>query len=134
MTTYLETEGTRVDHAGRVIDFAAAVWPPNGIKTWHVLKNIGDRLGVPVPGVFSTISTELAQVIHARQGDKLAFYYNTGQTRDWDGAGRLVVADVALSPFPGAPALTACAQYKSEVQDIGIRDYRVAARRTPVGS
>ncbi len=134
MTTYLETEGTRIDYAGRVKDFRAAVGAPNGIKTWHVLKNIGDRLGVPIPGVFPTISAQLAALVHASQEDKLAFYFNTGQTRHWDGTGRLVVADVDLSSSPGAPPLTACAQYKSEVQEIGIRDYRVGARKPAAGS
>jgi formate dehydrogenase major subunit len=134
MTTYLETEGTRVNYEGRVMDFTAAVGAPNGIKTWHLLKNIGDQLGVTTPGVFSAISAELAGLVRRSLGDRVAFYFNTGQTRDWDGTGSLVVADVDLASSPGAPALTACAQYKSEIQEIGIRDYRVGARRNPVGS
>ena len=132
ITTYLETEGTRVNYEGRVMNFRAAIGAPNGIKTWHVLKNIGDQLGVPIPGVFSAISAELARLARKSQGDRLAFCFNTGQTRSCDGTGSLVVADVGVS-FAGAPALTACAQYKSEIQEIGIMDHRVGARRTSVG-
>jgi formate dehydrogenase major subunit len=133
MTTYLETEGTRVNFEGRLLDFTAAIAAPNGIKTWHVLKNIGDQLGVATPGVFAAISAELAGLVRKTQGDRSAFTFNTGEARAWDGTGSLVVADADLASSPGAPALTACAQYKSEVQEIGIRDYRVGARRKPAG-
>jgi len=131
MATSLETEGSRVDYEGRVVESRAAVGAPNGIKTWHVLRNIGDLLGVPIPGVFSAISAELTRLVERHQGDTAAFTFNTGQPRKWDGTGRLVVADATPTRLPGAPPLTACAQFKSEVQEIGIRDYRVGVRGNP---
>ncbi|MBN2559778.1 MAG: FAD-dependent oxidoreductase [Phycisphaerae bacterium] len=133
ITTFLESEATRINFEGRVINFKAAVGAPNGIKTWHVLKNIADHLGVEVPGVFSSISAEIRTLVKKNQGDRLWFYWNTGQDRRWSGTGALTVADVATSLFPGTPALTPCAQYKNEIQEIGIKHYRVSSRGTHVG-
>ncbi len=131
LTTYLESEGTRVSFQGEVIEFNAAVGAPNGIKTWHVLKNLADHLGVKVPGVFSSISANLAKTVRANLADRLPFYWNTGQARAWDGKGELTVADVATVSFPGAPALTPCAQHKNEVQEIGLKHYRVGSKGVP---
>jgi predicted molibdopterin-dependent oxidoreductase YjgC len=133
MTTYLESEGTRINFEGRVIDFNAAVGAPNGIKTWHMLKNLADLLGVEIPGVFSSISADLARLVKKNPADRLPFYWNTGQDRKWSGQGNLTVAEVATSSFPGVPALTPCAQYMSEVQEIGLEHYRVGSRGAPVG-
>ena len=133
IATYLESEGTRINFEGRVIDFKAAVGAPNGIKTWHVLKNIADYLGVKSPGVFSSISAGIEKLVKKNQGDRVSFYWNTGQARKWSGKGTLTVADVATASFPGVPALTPCAQYKDEIQEIGIKHYRVGSKRIPVG-
>ena len=131
ITTYLESEGTRINLEGRVINFKPAVGAPNGVKAWHVLKNIADHLGVAMPGVFSSISADLVKRITKHQGDRVAFYWNTGQARTWSGTGALTIAEVAASSFPGAPALTPCAQYKNEVQEIGIRHHRIGATKAP---
>ncbi len=133
ITTYLESEGTRINFEGRVLAFKAAVGAPNGIKTWHVLKNIADHLGVEIPGVFSSISANIERLVRKHQADRLSFYWNTGQTRKWSGKGTLTVADVATLSFPGVPALTPCARYKSEIQEIGLEHYRVGSKGTPVG-
>ena len=126
MTTFLETEGTRINQEGRVIPYHAAVGAPNGIKTWHVLRNIAYCLGVEMPGVFSAISSELERIVKTNQKDRVPFYWNTGQqARSWDGKGTLTVADVATSTFAAPPALTACSQYKSEVQQFGLKHYWV---------
>ena len=128
IATYLESEGTRIDFQGRAAGFNAAVGAPNGVKTWHVLKNLADNLGVEIPGVFSSISSEIETLAKKNLGDMLPFYWNTGQDRHWDGAGTLAVAKVGGSSFPGAPALTPCAQYKDEIQEIGIKHYRVSSK------
>ena len=133
ITTYLESEGTRINFEGRVIDFKAAVGAPNGIKTWHVLRNIAQHLGVEIPGVFSSISASIEKLIKNNQRNRLPFYWNTGEARKWSSDGALTVADVSISSFPGVPALTPCAQHKNEIQEIGIEHYRVGSRRTPVG-
>ena len=133
ITTYLESEGTRINFEGRVVKSKAAVGAPNGIKAWHVLKNIAAHLGVEIPGVFSSISADIERLIKKNQPDRLSFYWNTGQTRMWSGQGALTVADVATLSFPGVPALTPCAQYKSEIQEIGIKNYRVGSKGAPVG-
>jgi len=132
IATYLESEGTRINFEGRVIEFKATVGAPGGIKTWHVLRNIADHLGVKIPGVFSSISAEIERLVKKNQADKMAFYWNTGQVRKWSGKGVLTVADVGTSAFRGAPALTPCAQHKSEVQEIGIEHYRIGSQGTPV--
>lgn len=125
MTTYLETEGTRISLDGRVNQFQAAVGAPNGIKTWHVLKNIAYCLGVEMPGVFTSIFADLDRLVKANQKDRLPFYWNTGQARAWDGKGTLTVADIATTSFPAVPALTPYTQYKGEVQQVGLRHHRV---------
>jgi formate dehydrogenase major subunit len=125
MTTYLETEGTRINLEGRLIQYQAAVGAPNGIKTWHVLKNIAYCLGVEMPGVFSSIFADLERLVKANQRDRLPFYWNTGQAREWTGKGTLTVADITTSTFPAAPALTPCTRYKNEVQQVGLKHYRV---------
>ncbi|MBD3235139.1 MAG: molybdopterin-dependent oxidoreductase, partial [Candidatus Eisenbacteria bacterium] len=47
-TTYLETEGTRCDFAGRIVEFARAVQPPAGIPGWRVLARLCEQAGVPI--------------------------------------------------------------------------------------
>ena len=133
ITTYLESEGTRINFEGRVIDFKAAVGAPQGIKAWHVLRNVANYLGVELPGVFSSISAAIEKAVKKNQGDLLPFYWNTGQARKWSGKGTLAVADVATLSFPGVPALTPCAQYKNEIQEIGLKHYRVGSKGNPVG-
>ncbi len=128
ITTYLESEGTRINFEGKATKFKAAVGAPNGIKTWHVLKNIADSLGVDTPGVFATISADLEKSASKNLGELLPFYWNTGQTRNWDGKGTLTVADATASSFPAVPALTPCARYKNEVQEIGIANYSVSSK------
>jgi formate dehydrogenase major subunit len=133
-TTALESEGSRISLDGVVVDFKAAVGAPNGIKTWHVLKNIADQLGVGVPGVFASVSARLERLVTKSLGERLPFYWNTGQPRSWDGRGVLTVADVEPSSFPGVPALTPCAQFKGEIQEIGIEHYRVASPGSRLGA
>ena len=125
MTTYLETEGTRINLEGRLIPYQAAVGAPNGVKTWHMLRNIAYCLGVEIPGVFSSIFADLERLVKASQQDRLPFYWNTGQARAWDGKGTLTVADTVTSIFPAKPAMTACDRYKNEVQQVGLKHYRV---------
>ena len=125
LTTYLETEGTRINFEGRVIPYQAAVGAPNGVKTWHVLRNIAYCLKVEMPGVFSALSSDLERVVKTNQKARLPFYWNTGQERAWDGEGALTVADVLTLSFPATPALTPCSRYKNEVQQVGLKHYRV---------
>ena len=124
MTTYLETEGSRITMDGKVKQYHAAVAAPNGVKTWHVLRNIAFCLGVELPGVFSSIFAELSHLVATHQEHLLPMYWNTGETRAFSGKGRLTVADTTASSFPAIPALTACAQHKAEVQQIGLEHYR----------
>jgi formate dehydrogenase major subunit len=132
IATYLESEGTRINFDGRVIHFNAAVGAPNGIKTWHVLRNIAHYLRVDIPGVFSSTSAAIQKLVQHNLADRLPFYWNTGQTRKWSRAGALTVAEAATSSFPGAPALTPCAQYKTEIQEIGLEHYRVGLKAGPM--
>ena len=125
LTTYLETEGTRISLEGRVIPYQAAVPAPNGVKTWHMLRNIAYCLGVGMPGVFVSIFADLERLVKANQRDRLPFYWNTGQPRVWDGKGTLTVADILTSTFPATPALTPSTRYKAEVQQVGLKHYRV---------
>lgn len=128
-STFLESEGTRCSFEGRALRFAPAVPAAGGIKTWQVLRNLADHLDLEMPAVFGWIESSLEQAAREALGDKLGFYLHDGERPVWDGAGTLVVADVRARPGARTPALTVMAQYKRDVHEIGIKNFRVGARR-----
>ncbi|MBN1824969.1 MAG: FAD-dependent oxidoreductase [Candidatus Eisenbacteria bacterium] len=128
-STYLESEGTRVNFEGRAIRFQPAAAPLSGMKGWRVLRNLADHLGVSVPAVFPRIEGALWKAAREGLGDRLPFYLGDGDRSAWDGKGTLVIADVDATPYPRTPALTEIAQYKRDVHEVGLEHFRVGARR-----
>jgi len=127
-STYLESEGTRCNFEGVVKRFNAAVHPVSGMKCWQVLRNIADNLDVEIPGVFNQISGALEKLVHENIGSLQPFYFNTGEKREWDGKGTLVVVDIEGKAGARTPALTPIAHYKREVHEVGIKNFRVGTR------
>ncbi|MBT3182747.1 MAG: FAD-dependent oxidoreductase [Deltaproteobacteria bacterium] len=128
-STSLESEGTRVNFEGKVSEFKPAILAPNNVKKWHVLNNIAGNLGVEVSAIFSQISKGLASGVKKSLGNKLPYYWNFGERKGWDGSGSLVVADVASKPAARAPTMTEVEQYKQEVLEVGIANFRVGSRK-----
>jgi len=128
-STPLETEGTRCNFEGRVIRYHAALSPPAGPATWEILVGMAEKLGLDLPVDFEEISELLASTVEKGAGEKLPFLFNTGQEHNWDGGGKLLVADVAGRPSPRIPALSVAAHYRREFHEVGIKNFRVGARR-----
>ena len=126
-STFLESEGTRCNFEGEVKHYVPAVTSPGGAKTWQVLRNVADHLGVELPAVFDTISSGIQRLAKENLGDLAPFYLGGGD--DWDGAGNLVSVNYEAKASPRSPALTAMAHYKREVQEVGIEHFRVGKRR-----
>ncbi|MCK4548201.1 MAG: FAD-dependent oxidoreductase [Candidatus Eisenbacteria sp.] len=125
---YLESEGTRCSFEGAAKVFTPVIAPLCGVKSWQVLRNLADNLNMDVPAVFSRISRSLGRAAEDNLGDRYAFYFSTGDRREWDGKGTLVIADTDATPSPRTPALTTMAHYKREVHEVGIEHFRVGKR------
>lgn len=125
-TTYLETEGTRCDFAGRRVDFARAVQAPAGMTGWQVLARLAERGGVPIGAATAAdLTAAIEQVAREELGERMSFYWNCGEERHWPSPGRL-----ALPPEIGhapsiPPALTHSGRYKRAIRQVGTARFRV---------
>ncbi len=127
-STPLESDGTRCNFEGRVIRYDAALRPPAGFATWQVLAALAEQLGMAVPHDFDKLAAEVDKTARAGVGDLAPYLWNTGQEHQWQGMGRLVVAEVADTPSPRTPALSVSAHYRREFHEVGIKNFRVGAR------
>jgi len=128
-STFLESGGTRCNFEGKVQRFSPAVKPPAGAAGWQVLAGLAAQLGLEVPGTVDEITADIAEAARAHLGPHLPFLWNTGEERNWDGSGRLVVADASARPFPRVPAFNAAAFYRRSVREVGLEHFRVGARQ-----
>jgi len=125
-STYLECAGTRISYEGRLVHFDDAVKAPAGMQNWEILALLANGLGMCLNyGAVSDATGELRAAVFANSAPYSHFYWNTNGKREWDGAGRLVVADVQVKPAPIAPALTAAARYKREIHNVGLERFRI---------
>ncbi|MBU1918900.1 MAG: FAD-dependent oxidoreductase [bacterium] len=128
-STYLETEGTRCNFEGVVKAYNTAVSPASGIKTWQVLSNLAKCMGLKTPTVFKEITTYLEKAVLKHNGAFASYYWNKGQKREEVRDGHFVLTDIIAKSRPRTPALTAMANYKRAVHEVGIEYYRVGSRR-----
>ena len=125
-STFLESAGTRINFEGRLVRFAPALRPPAGITTVGALIGLAKAFGLgDVAESAEGVTAGLDRLMRATLGDRVAYYWNTGEARDGAGAGRLAVADVRTKPSPIAPALTVAEHYKRQIRDVGVAHYRV---------
>ena len=125
-STFLESDGTRVNFEGRLMRYTQAVRPPFGAPTWAVLAGLAKAFGIEGLGsTFAEISSDLDRRVRAGLGDRVGDYWNAGEARGGSGAARLSIADVRTKPSPIAPALTVAERYKRQVRDVGLDRYRV---------
>ncbi len=127
-STPLESDGTRCNFEGNVIRYESAIQPPAGLATWQTLVALAGQLGMDVPQSFAELAAKVDESAREGAGDLEAFLWNTGQDHQWDGKGRLVVADVAGKSSPRIPALSVSARYRREFHEVGIKNFRVGAR------
>ncbi len=128
-STSLESDGTRCNFEGRVNRFRPAVKPPAGLATWQVLIGLASSLGLELPTDFEEISETIANNARMNLGARVPFVWNTGEEHIWDGKGELKSADVAAKASPRTPALNSAAQYRRELREVGIKNFRVGARK-----
>jgi predicted molibdopterin-dependent oxidoreductase YjgC len=125
-STFLESDGTRVNFEGRLTRYTQAVLPPFGAPTWEILAGLAKAFGIEgIGGTFAEISSDIDRRVRAGLGDRVPEYWNTGEARDGNSVARLNIADVRTKPSPIAPALTVAERYKRQVRDVGVDRYRV---------
>jgi hypothetical protein len=117
-----------VNFEGNVIRYNPAITVLSGLKSWQVLRNLLSNFGVEISGVFQYISNQLEHLIRRNLGEYVKFYYNSGDQRTWDGKGKLVSIPTDLKPSPKTPSLTPMANYKREIHEIGLKNFKVSTR------
>ena len=116
-STFLETPGTRCNFEGRVLCFNGAVTPPSGKTGREVLDELAAEFGLqPV---------EPSEIIPAKLGEKIAFYWNTGEDRQWDGKGTLIPITMTGKASSIQPPLTHSQNYRKEIREVGTERFRV---------
>lgn len=115
-STFLETPGTRCNFEGSVLCFNGAVAPPSGKTGREALEELAGAFGVETGD-----SPDIAEAL----GDKAAFYWNTGEERDWDGSGTLIPITMEGRASSIQPPLTHSQNYRKEIREVGTERFRV---------
>ena len=128
-TTYLESEGTRCNYEGKLIEFIRAIEPPSGVPGWKVLANFVQLYSIETYGDSGMeITRTIDRIFRENLGSFTPFYWNTGEERKWDGKGNLVVADVNVKPRQVRVPMTEVEYYKRDIREVGIDHFRVRRR------
>jgi len=117
-STFLETPGTRCNFEGNVLCFNGAVTPPSGKTGTEVLEELSQDFGV-------TPWEAPDQIISGKLGSMTAFYWNTGETRNWDGQGTLIPITMGGKASSIQPPLTHSQNYRKEIREVGTERFRV---------
>lgn len=117
-STFLETPGTRCNFEGNVLCFNGAITPPSGKTGREVLEELAEAFGV-------TAADSQYQNIAEKLGDKAAFYWNTGEKRNWNGKGTLIPITMEGKASSIQPPLTHSQSYRKEIREVGTERFRV---------
>lgn len=125
-TTYLENPGTRLNFEGNLTRFDPVLKPPSGVEGWKVLAGVANAFGIDIPtaGV-EKLTAKIEGLVKESTGGFMPYYWNTGQPREWDGTGCLIVADVTRAASRIPPPLSEIEHYKYEIHEVGIDHFRV---------
>jgi len=123
-STYLETEGTRCNFEGRLVEFSRAVEPPAAVSGKEVLQGLAGEFGIDT-AVDPT--AELKSLIGDNLGSLSCFYWNTGETRRSEYPERLVATETRAKAVSIQPPLTHGEKYKKEIREVGTERFRVRA-------
>lgn len=117
-STFLETPGTRCNYEGNLLCFNGAVTPPSGKTGREVLEELAEAFGIDLP-------ENPGQDIPERLGKKAAFYWNTGEERNWNGRGTLIPITMTGKASSIQPPLTHSQNYRKEIREVGTERFRV---------
>jgi formate dehydrogenase major subunit len=123
-STYLETEGTRCNFEGRLVEYAQTVTPPAGVSGRDVLEGLAGEFGI---AVVSDLTAELRALMAEKLGSLACFYWNTGEPRTSDHTERLVATEARAGTVSIQPPLTHGEKYKKEIREVGTERFRVRA-------
>jgi formate dehydrogenase major subunit len=121
-STYLETDGTRCNFEGRLVEYARAVEPPAGLSGKDVLRGLAKEFGIETA---DDLTDEIKRMVSKRLGHLSCYYWNTGEPRTMEFRGRLVAADVGARAVSIQPPLTHGEKYKKEIREVGTERFRV---------
>jgi formate dehydrogenase major subunit len=123
-STYLETDGTRCNFEGRLVEFSRAVEPPAGLSGKEVLRGLAEDFGISAS---EDLTAETERVMKQNLGALLCYYWNTGESRVSEFAGRLVAVEPRSRAISIQPPLTHGEKYKKEIREVGTERFRVRA-------
>jgi formate dehydrogenase major subunit len=123
-STYLETEGTRCNFEGRLMEFTRAVEPPGGASGTEVLHGLAEEFGIAIP---EELTAEIKRVVRDGLGPLICYYWNTGEPRVPETSGRLVAIGARAGAVSIQPPLTHGEKYKKEIREVGTERFRVRA-------
>jgi len=128
-TTFLESDGTRINFEGRLLRYNQALQAPGGAAGWQVLAELARAFGLAgVGGSFAEVFAAADRCAREGLGGLVGVYWNTGQKRAEAGA-CLKVADVRARPSPLCPPLTVAGQYKRQLREVGAERFRPRSLR-----
>lgn len=117
-STFLETPGTRCNFEGNLLCFNGAVTPPSGKTGREVLEELAGAFGIDLP-------ENPGQNIPEKLGSKTAFYWNTGEERNWNGRGTLIPITMTGKASSIQPPLTHSQNYRKEIREVGTERFRI---------
>jgi predicted molibdopterin-dependent oxidoreductase YjgC len=123
-STYLETEGTRCNFEGKLVEFSCAIEPPAGISGREILRDLARRFGVTTA---DDTTSEIQSIIGKCDVDLAGHYMNTGQERIHGDKLQLVPTGAVVLPGAIQPPLTHGELYKREIREVGTDRFRVRA-------
>ncbi len=121
-STFLETEGTRCNFEGRVVEYSRAVEPPAGSSGREVLEGLASEFGLK--DVDDT-AAQLRSVVEKNAKKLLPWYWNTGQGRKRGAEARLAAAGPGAGKSVLMPPLTHTGRYRKEIREVGTGRFRV---------
>ncbi len=84
----------------------------------EVLEELAEAFGIDLP-------ENPGQDIPERLGKKAAFYWNTGEERNWNGRGTLIPITMTGKASSIQPPLTHSQNYRKEIREVGTERFRV---------
>jgi anaerobic selenocysteine-containing dehydrogenase len=125
-STYLESDGTRINFEGKVTTFVKAVDPPAGKTNTEILWMLLNAMGVKTGDeTVAGITKEIRKAVEKGTGEFGQFYWSEGERPRWDGKGYLVVPEGYAKAAPIPQPVTVIEHYKKTSREVGIEHFRV---------
>jgi predicted molibdopterin-dependent oxidoreductase YjgC len=122
---FLEAGGTRCSFDGRLLSFAPVALPPAGISSAEVFARVARKLGLEVPGTYAGRFEALERAVREGLGERVAFLWNTGETRPVATARAFCAPVSGGRPAPMPAPITHGEKYKREIREVGTARFKV---------